>query len=49
MRATLHERLGEARPTSSAADRFRTFSPRLVVDVCASCRDVDPITCLLRR
>jgi hypothetical protein len=40
MRARLHEGPDESRPTSSAADRFLTFSPPLVVEVCASRRDV---------
>jgi hypothetical protein len=40
MRAMLHEQPDESRPTSSAADWFRTFSPPLVVEVCVSCRDV---------
>jgi hypothetical protein len=40
MRAMLHEGPDESRPTSSEADWFRTLSPPLVVEVCASCRDV---------
>ena len=40
MRAKPHEGPDQSHPTSSVADRFRTFSPPLVVEVCASRRDV---------
>jgi hypothetical protein len=40
MRAMLHDGPDQPRPISSAADRFRTFSLPLVVEVCTSLGDV---------